>query len=68
MLYYINFEVDDGYSRTRDVALVDAENSDDAIKKLEKFIGSKDSETFVRRIYETVRWNREVFTGKHGMR
>ena len=66
MLYKIEFEVDNGYSYTRDVALVVADNSEEARKKLRNLINSIDIETCVSEIFKTEVFNGNVFTGRHG--
>lgn len=65
-LYRIEFEVDNGASYDKDVAIVMAHNAEEANEKLRKLINSIDSETCVSEIYKTVIFGGEVFTGRHG--
>lgn len=67
ILYKIEFEVDNGVSYKKDVALVSATNPDEANQKLRWYISSLDSETCVSKIYHTHSFSGEVFTGQHGM-
>lgn len=67
-LYKIKFEVDNGASYNKDVALVMANSAEEANEKLRKMIGSIDSETCVSEIYETTIFHGDVFTGNHGWR
>lgn len=64
--YRIEFEVDNGAAYTKDVALVIASTPEEANEKLRRLIGSIDSETCVSRIFKTVIFGGEVFTGRHG--
>lgn len=66
MLYKIKFKVDNGASYIDDVALVEANNSKEANRKLEQLINSIDYETRIYRIYRTDIFNGDVFTGKFG--
>jgi mannitol/fructose-specific phosphotransferase system IIA component len=66
LLYRIEFEVDNGVSYDKDVAIVMAHNAEEAIEKLRSLINSIDSETCVSKIYKTVIFGGEVFTGNHG--
>lgn len=66
LLYKIEFEVDNGASYDKDVAVVMAHNAEEAIEKLKSMINSIDSETCVSEIYKIVLFNGEVFTGCHG--
>lgn len=66
LLYRIEFEVDNGASYNKDVAIVMANNAEEANEKLRKLINSIDSETCVSEIYKTVIFGGEVFTGNHG--
>ena len=68
LLYKIEFEVDNGCSYNKDVALVMAHNAEEAIEKLRSLINSIDSETCVSKIYKTVIFDGDVFTGNHGWR
>lgn len=68
LLYRIKFEVDDGVWHDKDVALVMAHNTEEAVEKLRSLINSIDSETCVSRIFKTEIFNGEVFTGNHGWR
>ena len=67
-LYRIEFEVDNGASYVKDVAIVMAHNAEEANEKLRSLINSIDSETCVSEIYKTVIFGGDVFTGKHGWR
>lgn len=67
-LYKIKFEVDNGASYNKDVALVMANSAEEANEKLRRMIGSIDSETCVSEIYKTTTFYGEVFTGNHGWR
>ena len=66
LLYKIEFEVDDGATYTKDVALVNAHCIEDAEEKLRHFIGAIDSETCIYKIYSTKPFKGEIFTGRHG--
>ncbi len=66
MLYQIEFEVDNGASYNKDVAIVIAHNAEEANEKLRSLINSIDSETCVSEIYRTAVFGGEVFTGQHG--
>lgn len=66
ILYRIEFEVDNGASYTRDVAIVKAGDAEEANEKLKRMIGSIDSETCVSRIFKTRDFDGEIFTGRHG--
>lgn len=66
MLYTISFEVDNGTSFTDDVACISASGYSDAVRKLNLFINSLDSETCVSKIYSVDPFEGDVFTGKHG--
>lgn len=66
LLYRIEFEVDNGVSYDRDVAIVTAHNAEEANEKLRSLINSIDSETCVSKIYKTVIFVGSVFTGNHG--
>lgn len=66
--YKIEFEVDNGVSYNKDVALVMANNAEEANEKLRGMIGFIDSETCVSKIYKTTTFCGEVFTGNHGWR
>ena len=68
LLYRIEFEVDNGASYDKDVAIVMAHISEEAVEKLKKLINSIDSETCVSRIFKTEVFGGEVFTGNHGWR
>ena len=65
-LYRIEFEVDNGVYYVRDAAIVMARSEEEAHEKLRKLINSIDSETCVSRIYKTVIFEGDVFTGNHG--
>lgn len=65
-LYRIEFEVDNGASYYKDVALVIASTPDEANEKLRRLIGSIDSETCVSKIFKTDIFGGEIFTGRHG--
>ena len=65
-LYRIEFEVDNGVSYDKDVAIVMAYNAEEANEKLRRLINSIDSETCVSKIYKTVIFGGDVFTGNHG--
>lgn len=65
-LYRIEFEVDNGASYDKDVAIVMAYNAEEANEKLRRLINSIDSETCVSKIYKTVIFGGDVFTGNHG--
>ena len=64
--YLIEFEVDNGVSYDRDVALVMAQNAEDANEKLRALINAIDSETCVSKIFKTTVFAGDVFTGQHG--
>ena len=66
--YRIEFEVDNGATYTKDVAIVFAHNVDEAHEKLRSLINSIDSETCISKIYKTVVFGGSVFTGNHGWR
>lgn len=66
LLYRIEFEVDNGVSYDKDVAIVLAHNADEANEKLRQLINSIDSETCVSKIFKTTIFSGEVFTGSHG--
>lgn len=66
--YRIEFEVDNGVSYDKDVALVFASTPEEANEKLRRLINSIDSETCVSKIFKTVIFGGEVFTGQHGWR
>lgn len=68
LLYKIEFEVDNGASYDKDVAVVMAHNAEEAIEKLRSMINSIDSETCVSKIFKTEIFGGEVFTGNHGWR
>lgn len=65
-MYRIEFEVDNGVSYDKDVAIVMAHNTEEANEKLRKLINSIDSETCISKIYKTVVFDGDVFTGRHG--
>lgn len=67
-LYRIEFEVDNGASYEKDVALVVASSFDEAKNNLNKFINAIDSETCISKIFSISPFNGEVFTGKHGFK
>ena len=67
-LYRIEFEVDNGVSYDKDVAIVMAYNAEEANEKLRSLINSIDSETCVSKIYKTVIFGGDIFTGNHGWR
>ena len=67
-LYRIEFEVDNGASYDKDVAIVMAHDVEEANEKLRSLINSIDSETCVSKIYKTVIFDGDVFTGNHGWR
>lgn len=67
-LYRIEFEVDNGASYDKDVAIVMAHDAEEANEKLRSLINSIDSETCVSKIYKTVIFGGDVFTGNHGWR
>lgn len=64
--YYIEYEVDNGHSYVRDVALVRAKSEKKAIKRLKHFIHRKGGEFSVNEIFGVQEINGDVFTGKHG--
>jgi len=66
MLFKIDFEVDNGAAYTRDVALVMANDSEEAVRKLRQLINSINSETCVSEIFKINVFNGSVFTGRHG--
>ena len=66
MLHMIEFEVDNGVSYTRDVALVDAFCVGEAEVFLRKYINSLDSESCIYNILSIKSFEGKVFTGKHG--
>lgn len=66
LLYRIEFEVDNGASYDKDVAIVMARSAEEANEKLKRLIGSIDSETCVSKIFKTVIFDGTVFTGRHG--
>ena len=66
LLYRIEFEVDNGVSYDKDVAVVLANNKQEAHEKLQRLINSIDSETCVSKIFKTTIFSGEVFTGNHG--
>ena len=66
--YKIQFEVDNGASYNRDVALVMANSAEEANEKLRRMISSIDHETCVSEIFKTTVFHGEVFTGNHGRR
>ena len=66
MLFKIDFEVDNGASYQRDIALVNAENADAAKEKLRRFISRIDSETCVYKIHSINLFGGDIFTGRHG--
>ena len=68
LLYRIEFEVDNGASYNKDVAIVMAHNAEKANEKLRSLINSIDSETCVSKIFKTEIFGGEVFTGNHGWR
>lgn len=68
LLYRIEFEVDNGVSYDKDVAIVIVHNAEEANKKLRSLINSIDSETCVSKIYKTTIFDGDVFTGNHGWR
>lgn len=68
LLYRIEFEVDNGVAYNKDVAIVMAYNAEEANEKLRSLINSIDSETCVSKIYKTVIFGGDVFTGNHGWR
>jgi hypothetical protein len=67
-LYRIEFEVDNGASYVKDMAIVMAHNAEEANEKLRILINSIDSETCISEIYKTIIFGGDVFTGKHGWR
>lgn len=64
--FRIEFEVDNGVAYNKDVAIVMANNVEEANEKLRRMIGSIDSETCVSKIFKTVTFKGDVFTGQHG--
>lgn len=66
LLFRIEFEVDNGVSYDKDVAIVLAHNKEEAHEKLQRLINSIDSETCVSKIFKTTIFSGEVFTGNHG--
>lgn len=66
--YRIDFEVDNGASYDKDVALVFATSPEEAEEKLRRLINSIDSETCVSEIFKTIVFPGVVFTGQHGWR
>ena len=66
--YLIVFEVDNGASYRKDVALVFASTPGEAEEKLRNLINSIDSETCVSKIFKTIVFPGVVFTGQHGWR
>ena len=67
-VYRIDFEVDNGASYNKDVALVFASTPNEAEEKLRRLINSIDSETCVSEIFRTAVFGGEVFSGRHGWR
>lgn len=68
LTYRIEFEVDNGVSYDKDIAIVFAYNQEAAHEKLRKLINSIDSETCVSKIFKTDIFGGSVFTGNHGWR
>ena len=66
--YKIDFEVDDGASYTKDSAIVEAIDKDDAIAKLRNLVNSLGYDTCVSKIYYITVFQGTVFTGRHGWR
>ena len=64
--YKIDFEVDNGAYYYKDIALVKAQNEEEAESKLRKLINSIDNETCVSEIFKTSIFTGDVFTGNHG--
>jgi hypothetical protein len=64
--FRIEFTVDNGVSYDRDVALVMAQNMDEASEKLRRLINAIDSETCVAKIHKMIIFTGDVFTGQHG--
>lgn len=67
-LFKIDFEVDNGTSYEKDVAIVLAAGLDDAENSLKKFINTIDSETYVSRIFSVSLFTGNIFTGRHGFK
>lgn len=65
-LYKIDFEVDNGASYTKDIALVIADTDKEAEEKLRKLINSIDSETCVSEIFKISIFTGDILTGRHG--
>ena len=69
MLWYrINFEVDNGASYVKDSALVEGFNEEDAVDKLRNLINSLGYDTRVSEVYNVMKFQGTVFTGRHGWR
>jgi len=68
LLYKINFEVDDGASYTKDTAIVEALDEEDAVDKLRNLINSLGYDTCISKVYNITVFNGTVFTGRHGWR
>ena len=69
MLWYkINFEVDDGASYTKDSAIVEALDEEDAVDKLRNLINSLGYDTCISKIFSIAIFHGTVFTGRHGWR
>lgn len=66
MFFKIDFEVDNGASYEKDIAIVEARSFDEAKDKLNKFINKIDSETCVSRTFSITVFDGDVFTGRHG--
>lgn len=67
MLYKIEFEIDTGgVFYDKDVAIVAAHSVEEANEKLRKLINSINSETCISKIYNTVVFDGDVFTCRHG--
>lgn len=66
--YKIAFEVDDGASYTKDSALVEAVDEEDAVAKLRNLINSLGYDTCVSKVYSVTKFQGTVFTGRHGWR
>lgn len=60
--YKISYEVDTGWDYIRDVAIVKANNEDDAVKKLKSYISSIVNDYFVNRVFSVEKFVEDIFT------
>lgn len=62
--YKISYEVDTGWERIKDTAIVKADNEDDAIRKLKYYISSIGNDYFVREVFSVEEFADDIFTNR----